>query len=139
ELLDRVHGSATVAAGDPVLAPARVLHAGTVAALGLRSGVTHLELLETAGQGLLVGEITCRPAGGGLLRNVELASGVDLWRCFVDAELGREPAIRRPARPGRVHMVCDLPIAPGRVVDISTERELAALPDVVEVDLFTRP
>jgi argininosuccinate lyase len=36
-------------------------------------------------------------------------------------------------------MVCDLPIAPGRVVDISSEAELAALPDVVEVDLFTRP
>jgi hypothetical protein len=136
-VLGRINGSATLTGADPARARAAELHARTVAALGLRSGVTHLELFET-GDGMLVGEITCRPAGGGLPRNVELASGVNLWRCFLDTELGRDPVITTVRSP-LVHMVCDLPIARGRVVDISSAQELAAIPDVVEMALFTRP
>jgi hypothetical protein len=122
-------------------APAIVaLHERVVRALGLRTGVTHLEVFKTAA-GFLVSEIACRPAGGGIVDAVELQFGVDLWRAFMETALGRPGSVSTPVRRLRDDIVvnCDLPVRPGRVVRISGPEELARVSDVVRVSMTTGP
>jgi biotin carboxylase len=131
------NGSYVLPAGHPDQAPVRALHQAVVSALGLADGVTHLELFRVE-SGFIVGEITCRPAGGGIPRGVQLATGVDLWRAFLDSSLGRAPAWHSdPTR--RLIVNCHLPIRAGIVRRISTATELLALPDVVDVEVDVRP
>ncbi|HEV2371158.1 MAG TPA: ATP-grasp domain-containing protein [Streptosporangiaceae bacterium] len=128
-----VSGSHIVAAADPVSGHVTDLHRSTVAALGLRSGVTHMELFETS-CGFLVGEITCRPAGGGVPEVVLRQYGVDLWQAFTDTSLGRTPSAATDPATSTFAWV-DMPIRPGRVAELSSAEELATLPGVVEVEM----
>jgi biotin carboxylase len=116
--IGQMGGSITIEEGSPESLVIKDLHRRTVQALGLRSGVTHMELLGTA-SGFLIGEITCRPAGGGLPELVRLQHGVDLWQAFTDISLGREPRLAPESHDRRV-VVVDLPIRAGRVTAIST-------------------
>lgn len=72
------------------------LHEGVVAALGCRDVVTHLECFETT-EGMVVGEVTCRPGGGGVPDTILAAFGVDLWDEFMRAELGQASRASAPA------------------------------------------
>ena len=109
------------------------LHARTVHAFGLQSGVTHMEFLKTR-DGLLAGEIACRPGGGGIPEAIRLQYGVDIWRAFLETSLGLEPEVRLTEREGLlVHYL--LPIKPGRIVRLSTAADLTAVPSVVRVDM----
>lgn len=109
------------------------LHARTVHAFGLQSGVTHMEFLKTR-DGLLAGEIACRPGGGGIPDAIRLQYGIDIWRAFLETSLGLEPELRLTEREGLlVHY--QLPIRPGRIVHLSSAEELAAVPSVVWVDM----
>jgi hypothetical protein len=59
---------------------------------------------------------------------------VDIWQAFTDCSLGREPSVAtRPAEPTFAWV--DMPIRPGRVVELSSAEELAALPGVVDVEM----
>lgn len=119
--------------GHPDRAEILDLHARTVHAFGLRSGVTHMEFLKTRG-GLLAGEIACRPGGGGIPDAIRLQYGVDIWRAFLQTSLGLEPGVRPMEREGLlVHYL--LPIKPGRIVRLSTAADLTALPSVLRVDM----
>lgn len=71
----------------------RNLHERTRAALGLKEGVTHLEVLDD-GNSLRVGEIAVRPGGLGIDRSWYHAFGVDLWDCFVGTQLDEPSALR---------------------------------------------
>jgi hypothetical protein len=109
------------------------LHARTVDAFGLRSGVTHMEFLKTT-EGLLAGEIACRPGGGGIPDALWLQNGVDIWRAFRETSLGLEPEVRPTEREGLlVHY--HLPIKPGRIVRLSPASHLTAVPSVLRVDM----
>lgn len=110
------------------------LHARTVRAFGLRAGVTHMEFLKTR-DGLLAGEIACRPGGGGIPDAILLKYGVDIWRAFRDTSLGLEPDVRITQREG-LTVGYLLPIKPGRIVRLSTAENLAALPAVLRVDMY---
>ncbi len=110
------------------------LHARTVHAFGLQSGVTHMELLKSK-DGLLVGEIACRPPGGGIPDAVALQYGVDIWRAFRETSLGLAPELRLTDREGLL-MTYLLPIKRGRIVRLSTAADLAAVPSVVRVDMY---
>ncbi|MEV7004933.1 ATP-grasp domain-containing protein [Streptosporangium sp. NPDC051022] len=77
------------------------LHGAVVSALGCRDVVTHLECFETA-EGIVVGEITCRPGGGAVTDVVSDAFGVDLWDELIRAEFGEAPRIA-PRAPGEVY------------------------------------
>jgi biotin carboxylase len=119
--------------GSPIDAAIQDLHRRTVAALGLTSGVTHLEVFETDA-GLLVGEIACRPGGSGIPELVRLQHGVDLWQAFIDLSRDGEPRIDQVV-PARTFALIDMPIRTGRVTALSSPQQLAAVPDVVEVDM----
>jgi hypothetical protein len=119
--------------GHPDRAEILDLHARTVHAFGLQSGVTHMEFLKTR-DGLLAGEIACRPGGGGIPDAIWLKYGVDIWRAFRETSLGLEPEVRLMEREGLlVHY--HLPIKPGRIIRLSTAADLAAVPSVVRVDM----
>ena len=109
------------------------LHARTVHSFGLQSGVTHMEFLKTK-DGLLAGEIACRPGGGGIPDALWLQYGVDIWRAFRETSLGLEPQVRLTEREGLI-VHHHLPIKPGRIVRLSTAADLAAVPSVVRVDM----
>ncbi|MDT3400332.1 hypothetical protein RKE29_27605 [Streptomyces sp. B1866] len=98
-----------------------------------------MELFDT-GDGFVIGEISCRPAGGGILDAVKMKHGINLWRVFMYTALGRPAGVSGPVVPLRDEIIadCDLPVRPGRVVRISTADELARVPDVVEVRMSTR-
>ncbi|MFG3525902.1 ATP-grasp domain-containing protein [Streptomyces sp. NPDC047917] len=136
---DDFTGSYLLPEEDPDVAVIRDLHRATVDALGLENGVTHMELFRT-GDGFVIGEISCRPAGGGIVDAVRMKYGIDLWRVFMDTALGRPAGVSGPVAPLRDGIIanCDLPVRPGRVVRISTPDELAAVPDVIETRMSTR-
>ena len=128
-----LNASYTLPPGHPDRAEILDLHARTVRAFGLRSGVTHMEFLKTP-DGLLAGEIACRPPGGGIPDGIRLQYGVDIWRAFRETSLGLEPEVRPAEREGLLVNYL-LPIRPGRIVRLSTAADLAAVPSVVRVDM----
>ncbi|MDX6682590.1 MAG: hypothetical protein QOG94_2629 [Solirubrobacteraceae bacterium] len=95
----------------------RALTRDSVAALGLRDGVVHLECFDTAG-GLVVGELTCRPGGGGVAGTLRRGCGVDVWQELLLAELGAASAVdaAQPAQGGAVH---GWTWAPGRAAELA--------------------
>lgn len=115
----------------------RALHDRVVGVLGLRNGVTHLEVFKTA-DGYVVGEIACRPAGGGIAHAVRTQFGVDIWQAFMRSALGEGPLTADhdgQRRRGGIIVNCDLPIRPGRVTRISAAADLAAIPDAIGVEM----
>jgi hypothetical protein len=127
------NASYTLPPGHPDRAEILDVHARTVHVFGLRSGVTHMELFKTR-DGLLVGEIACRPSGGGIPEGIQLQYGVDIWRAFRETSLGLKPEVRPTEREGLLVSYL-LPIKPGRIVRLSTAAELAAVPSVLRVDM----
>ncbi|GHG16779.1 ATP-grasp domain-containing protein [Streptomyces zaomyceticus] len=127
-------GSMTLPAGDPVRARMEELHAGAVAALGLTDGVTHMEFFGTE-DGLVAGEIACRPAGGGIPDALALHTGVDVWQSCLMLALGLDPKLDRVPEQG-VTAHCYLPLTPGRIVSMTGAEELLALPSVVDVKML---
>jgi hypothetical protein len=133
-----IHGSFHLSASDPDAESVRRLHQDVVRALGMHSGVTHLEVFKTA-SGLLVGEIACRPGGGGIVKSVALQYGVDLWRAFIETSLGLPPTIDIDAREETVVNVM-LPARPGRILDLSPAEHFAnALPGVLDTTMVLKP
>jgi L-aminoacid ligase-like protein len=128
-----LNASYTLPPAHPDRAGILYLHARMVRALGLQSGVTHMEFLKTR-DSLLPGEIACRPGGAGIPEAIWLQYGVDIWRAFRETSLGLEPEVRPTEREGLLVNYL-LPIKPGRIVRLSTAAELAAVPSVVRVDM----
>jgi biotin carboxylase len=127
------NGSALLPHEDPLSRRVRALHAEVVGALGLQQGVTHLEVYVAADE-LVVGEVACRPAGGGIADAVLRQHGVDLWDVFVRTSLGLAPSAVLPGRArGTRAAVLLLPLAPGQVRRIDGLDELARLPGVADV------
>ncbi len=115
------------------------LHATAVAALGLRSGVTHLEVFATP-DGLRVSEIACRPGGGAIPAAIELRHGVNMLDACVRTSLGlpafpdSAPAPTHPDARYLGH--CGLALRPGVITEMTSEQELAQLPGVLRVRLL---
>ncbi|MET9689988.1 hypothetical protein ABZY81_16180 [Streptomyces sp. NPDC006514] len=131
---DEFTGSYFLPPDDPDRAVVEDLHRRVVEALGMRSGVTHLELFKTD-EGFLVGEITCRPGGGGIVEAVRLGHGVDLWQAFLETALGQEPTLD-PSPDERIVVNVDLPIRQGRIVEQTPAEVLEKLPDVLKVRML---
>jgi hypothetical protein len=129
-----LNASYTLPLEHPDRAEILELHAQTVHAFGLQSGVTHMEILKSR-DGLLAGEIACRPPGGGIPGGIRLHYGVDIWRAFRETSLGLEPEVRLRERDGLL-MNYLLPIKRGRIVRLSTAADLAEVPSVVRVDMY---
>ncbi|MGW3183782.1 ATP-grasp domain-containing protein [Kitasatospora sp. NPDC001119] len=127
-------GSMTLPAGDLVRARMEELHTRAVAALGLTDGVTHMEFFGTE-DGLIAGEIACRPAGGGIPDALALHTGVDVWQACLLLALGLEPKLDRVLEQG-VIAHCYLPLEPGRIVAMTGAEELRSLPSVIDVKML---
>lgn len=136
-----VFGSHLLDQDSAEAAAVRELHERAVRAVGLRDGVTHFEALETA-DGILAGEIACRPGGGGIRRMLQLDSGFDSWGAYIASSFGETYEV--PAAAGApdggaadpgllVEML--FPAVRGTVTAISAAEDFAAIPGVVEVDM----
>lgn len=130
---DTFSGSYLLPEGHEDFASITNLNDQVVHALGLTNGVTHLELFKT-GSDFLVGEIACRPGGGGITEAVRRHHGVDLWGAFWGTSLGLPPAITPSNSEGILEKVM-LPTQPGRIIKLSPEEDLAACPGVVAVNM----
>ena len=133
-------GAFTLDEGDRDVVDIRELHRRTVSALGLKGGVTHMELFKVA-EGFLVGEIACRPGGVGVPANALAATGLDLWQAFYRDALGMDmsPVVERLHRPDGVKFWTELPASPGRITAMTTREQLLSLPDVTDVKLMATP
>ncbi|GAA0585822.1 ATP-grasp domain-containing protein [Paractinoplanes ferrugineus] len=135
----RLNGSAIVPADSPAAAAVRALHEQVALGLGLRDGVTHCEIYETPA-GLVVGEISCRPAGGGIADAIKTQYGVDIWDAFNRLALGLPVALPPAGRAvGGIVAVCLLPVRPGRVLRVTPAEELEALDGVLSVSMKVGP
>lgn len=125
-------GSYVLPGTDPLAIQASDLHRNVVAALGLRSGVTHMELFDTPG-GLLVSEIASRPGGAGIGPAVARATGVDLVRAALALQLGAPVSLPRAAQRRSLVGWLGVPARRGKVSEITPASELARIPGVVDV------
>lgn len=131
-------GSFILDENDPLSPLIKSLHTRCIDALALTDGVTHFEVFLTP-DGLVFGEIACRPGGSGVASNVERKYGVDLWEVFVNLQLGREPCLKPPsssgtsipAEPGDPIIAwLGVPARNGKVVAITPPSEFATIPGV---------
>lgn len=133
---DDRNGSYTLPDDHPDARDIAALHARAVAALGLRSSVTHMELFKTD-DGFVCGEIAGRVAGGGIAPAIHLRHGVELWQTWFDLACGRTPELRvEPSQQIVINLL--LPARPGRIAAISSEDELRAISGVVGVEVTRR-
>ncbi len=120
-----IGGSVRIAQDGAVAGSIRDLNSRVISSLGLRAGITHLECFTTA-DGLVVGEIACRPGGGGVVPMVKRATGVDLWACLVDCETGVAPVIPE----AKSALVVGWTWVRSEEVDLETIRGLAGVVDI---------
>jgi biotin carboxylase len=128
-----ISGSYSLRVGSAEVNEIQELYRRTIEALGLTSGVTHMELFQTV-HGFLVGEITCRPGGAGTAELVRLQHGIDLWQAFTELSVGFVPQLA-PQEEQRTFAWVDLPMESGRVMALSSPADLAAVPEVVGVEM----
>jgi hypothetical protein len=129
-----VFGSYILDESDAMTQSIQALHRAVVAAFELRDGVTHLEVLSSA-DGLLIGEITCRPGGGGILKAIRYQYGVELWDAFIRTALGLDPEIA-PVHSDGVVGWCGLPCSNGRIVSMTPVETLMQMPEVIDVQML---
>jgi len=113
-----------------------------IAALGVRDGVTHVEVFvrddEPSGEPTVVfGELAARPPGGFIMDLIALAYGFDPWEALVEIALGRTPAIPSTTRASAG--VWMLHPGEGRVTAVSGVDAARAVTGVVSVAVTARP
>jgi biotin carboxylase len=133
ENLGRLVGSYTVERDRPEAQEILDLHRGAVAAVGLRDGVTHMEALETP-EGLLVGEIACRPGGLSIPETLMRKYGIDIWRAYRQVSFGEEPDVEVVEAPGTV-LGCCLPAKLGRIAYVTPAERFWEIPETVDVKM----
>lgn len=105
-------------------------------ALGIHSGISHMELFLTAG-GPVFGEIAARPPGGYLMTLLERAHGFDPWEALVRLSLGE--TFTFPSGPRCFAGVWIIHPGPGTVRAVEGLREVAGLPGVTDVTCSLQP
>lgn len=112
------------------------LNARVLAAIGIDTAFTHLELFLTP-EGPVFGEIATRPPGGHITELIELAYGFDPWQAWLRLGLGEDVAL--PERARRAAGVWVLHPGKGVVRAVSGLAEARALPGVEEIRLRVKP
>ncbi|WP_170180857.1 ATP-grasp domain-containing protein [Actinomadura pelletieri] len=113
----------------------RVL-AGVVHALGMGSGIMHLELRSGTG-GPRIMEVAVRTPGDRILDVVEAASGIDLYDAVLDVVLGRRPALAGADTAVACAWFPELPA--GTVTAIHGADTVTRLEGVVDVEVDVEP
>lgn len=115
---------------------ARPLVSASLAALGLRDGIFHLEMFHNAATGTLTfSECAARRAGGPIRDQIRYKYGVDLAEYCVRVLLEPVGEITPKVRDGVVASTF-LPLKPGIILGYPPVTELVSLPDVVHARMF---
>jgi biotin carboxylase len=131
---NRVPGNFSASLNSQILQ----LNAKVIRALKIERGLTHLEFYLLPDGSLLFGEIALRPPGGYLMPAIELAYEFDIWRAFVDIELGTQIApLPQHARTHATSMVFHP--GPGKVATIRGVEEVRNLPSLVRLKIKIKP
>ncbi|MFE2109758.1 acetyl-CoA carboxylase biotin carboxylase subunit family protein [Kitasatospora sp. NPDC059463] len=118
-----------VAADDPLLAEVGPIAEAALDALGVNSGISHVEMrLTTAGPKLV--EVNARIGGDLVAHLVHLATGIDLVAAAADIALGREPDLT-PTRASAAGICLLYPAHSGTVRRAHPRPELGT-PDWLE-------
>ncbi|MGW2560949.1 ATP-grasp domain-containing protein [Streptomyces sp. NPDC001514] len=113
------------------------LHQNVVRAMGLSDSVTHLEVFRTQ-EGLVVGEIACRPGGGGIPQTLQRAYGFDVWKHFLATELNNHLAWTPKAADG-IYGFLMFPVRQGAISRVPSADVFADFPQVEKVDIKAKP
>ncbi|WAL74581.1 ATP-grasp domain-containing protein [Kitasatospora sp. YST-16] len=119
----------TVRADDPLLAQVGPIAEAALDALGVNTGVSHVEMRLTAGGPRLI-EVNARLGGDLIGRLVQLATGIDLPAVAADIAVGREPDLT-PTRREAAGVRFLSPAASGTLQRAEARPELGA-PDWLE-------
>jgi biotin carboxylase len=112
------------------------LNQRAIATLGIRRGMTHLELFLTS-EGPVFSELAVRPPGGYLMELLQMAYGFDPWRTVIDVELGKP--VRLPQRAHKYAGMWLLHPGPGTVKRVSGFRACQSLRGIAEVSCRVAP
>lgn len=112
------------------------LNQAAIARLGIRAGMTHLELFLTS-EGPVFSEIAARPPGGYLMELLQMAYGFDPWQVAMDIELGK--SVRLPQRAQKYSGMWLLHPGPGVVKRVSGLRVCQSLRGIAEVSCRVAP
>jgi biotin carboxylase len=130
----------------PTRAAVSDLNRRVLGALGITSGVTHMELFLPGGpaglaageSGPLFGEIAARPPGGHLMELITRAWGFDAWDAWVAAETGAPLPIRN-SPPLCTAGMWTLHPGPGMVLRIEGLESARGIEGVREIVLRPQP
>jgi biotin carboxylase len=111
------------------------LNRAVIEALGIRQGMTHLELFLTP-SGPVFSEIAIRPPGGYLMDLIRRSYGFDPWQTALDLEMGIETSL--PERASTVSGMWLLHPGRGTVRHISGKRNCRQIPGIREVSCRVR-
>ncbi len=106
-----------------------------IRAIGLRSGIIHLELFVSPA-GVIAGEVALRPPGGHLMRLLNLVYGFDPWEATIRIELGERPSL--PAEPRQHAGVWIFHPGPGVVEGVEGLAEVERMPAVRRLHVTAR-
>lgn len=115
------------------------LVSGALDALGLTTGVFHLEMFGTEDGGLVFSEVGGRVAGGRIDEMIRLTSGVDLHREWAAAALGAShEEVPDSGDDVSVHGHLNLNAREGLITQMPSLEEIGSRPGVVQAELKLR-
>ncbi|MCK6258990.1 ATP-grasp domain-containing protein [Fictibacillus sp. KIGAM418] len=134
-----IYGSFTIHPSDPLASEILAMHEKAVKATGIINGVTHFEVFLTP-NGLVAGEIACRPGGGGIRKMLKFQSGFDSWDAHIAVSLGNQYVWEYPEHEEEPQVIeLMLPTKRGRVRTISSADDFNDVPGLLEVDMKLKP
>lgn len=115
------------------------LHDHTISALGLQSGVTHMEVFRTD-DGWFVSEIACRAAGGAIPEAIALHHGIDLFDTAIRLSLAESVDFAVPAAESRHPFFghAALSVKAGKITAVAAASTFEDVPGVVAVDIRSK-
>jgi len=114
------------------------LSARAAAALGMRDGFTHAEVLRTPDGRWLLGEIAARPGGGGIQTAIKHAYGVDVAAVQAALAAGEAPEVTLRRTPGFVGWAGP-PVPPGRIAAIGSADDIREQAGVIDATVAAKP
>lgn len=124
------YGSVMLDSSDPHWNALRDLDRRLVMESGVRNGVLHTEYFLTSEGRIIVSESAMRPGGGGIVRGVQLATGVDLFDIHFAASIGARPTNTKWHEPHQLVGHLALPFAG---LTQAQRRALTQIQGVIEI------
>lgn len=118
------------------LARIKAFNQKVISAMGVKQGITHLEVFDSP-DGLYFGEIALRPPGGHIMELMSLAYGFDAWQAYFQLLLDLEPDL--PSQNHCFASVRMLHPGAGIISEIKGKSAAAQVAGAVRVQLRAKP